>query len=455
VGQFEAKSQHLEQNFSAQISAIHASANTDLQPFQHQLHTALIALKQQMAASDIDWDAARDQLANLTLAANQLNQRLNQLAQQIAAQATANSQTMTGLLEQSSMTLLALVLLIFLVAVGFYWLAKRQIADPITHIAGELGQMAQQRDLTRALAAAATTEVNVVSSSVNQLLAVFRSGLADRQQVSSGMYQAVTQLDQSATQSSATVFQLQQRIESLVAVMSTLEQQMAQSVERSEQAANVAADSASAMSQGQTAVLQTSQSISQLSDDLEQSAAMLLALQTAGDQVAGVVNTIAAIASQTNLLALNAAIEAARAGESGRGFAVVADEVRTLAVRTQQSTTEINTMLDTIVASIRSAVEAMQTNRQTAQLSTSLASQLVDNLEQHRLMILSLADLGKAAATLSGQSQQQVQQVRQDVLAFQQLGDQVSDGNAQVAEISLGMNQLASQLQQRATQFRH
>ncbi|WP_413699220.1 methyl-accepting chemotaxis protein [Psychromonas sp. KJ10-10] len=54
------------------------------------------------------------------------------------------------------------------------------------------------------------------------------------------------------------------------------------------------------------------------------------------------------------------AIEAARAGEAGRGFAVVADEVRSLAHSTQNSTVEIQKIIEKLQLLSKSASESIE-----------------------------------------------------------------------------------------------
>jgi methyl-accepting chemotaxis protein len=124
-------------------------------------------------------------------------------------------------------------------------------------------------------------------------------------------------------------------------------------------AADQARQAASAAREGGTIVEEMLAGMNTISETVSQTAETVQRLGRESEQITRIVNVIEEIAEKTNLLALNAAIEAARAGEQGRGFAVVAGEVRRLAESTRNATSEIAQMIESITASTRAAVQAM------------------------------------------------------------------------------------------------
>ena len=154
-----------------------------------------------------------------------------------------------------------------------------------------------------------------------------------------------------------------------------ISQQVDQSMTEMNLAANEAAQSAAAAEQAASKALtvtlegtqvmqRTSNSIEQVATNVEEAVTIIKELENTSETIGSVVGVINGIAEQTNLLALNAAIEAARAGEQGRGFAVVADEVRALASRTQESTLEINSIIESLQSNANSAVNVMNSGHE-------------------------------------------------------------------------------------------
>jgi methyl-accepting chemotaxis protein len=453
--QFQIDRQQLQQQLdSANKQLANSSSNSQVDASIEKVKVALNSLYKVMNQSNVDWDLAREHLMAIDQQAARLNKELDKLRNIIATETGNSVDEIDMHLDTGLVIVMVLVTMLILVAVGAYLISQKQIAQPIVSLAKQLDLLSSQRDLTKTLPAHSTLEVGSMAGSINGLLRMFHSGMADVNEAISSIDQSVKQLGTSTQRSGATVGQLQADIETLVELMARLEQDMQQSLECSESAADEAKHSADSMAQGQQKVEKTATSIGELAEDIEITAEKLLTLQTAGNQVANVVKTIADIASQTNLLALNAAIEAARAGESGRGFAVVADEVRTLAVRTQQSTDEINTMLANIVASILTAVTNMNSNQDKAKKSVDLANDLVETLETGRKSILSLVKVSNEAAQLAANSKDISVDVREQVQAFKHLGDAVSEGNSSNSKASDSLAQLAASLSNTLGQFK-
>ncbi|MBR9793190.1 MAG: methyl-accepting chemotaxis protein [Gammaproteobacteria bacterium] len=200
--------------------------------------------------------------------------------------------------------------------------------------------------------------------------------------------------------------------------------------------------------------LENKATIEVLARDVEDAAQVIHKLHQDSASIGSILDVIRGIADQTNLLALNAAIEAARAGEQGRGFAVVADEVRTLASRTQESTQEINAMIEVLQEGAERAVSVMdQGKQQTAKCveQTELATQALDII----------SEAVKRAHDVSSQIEQSAREqnlVSQDISEKLEtivgIAEETTVGAQQTSESSEEVARLAEELQSSIRQFK-
>lgn len=157
----------------------------------------------------------------------------------------------------------------------------------------------------------------------------------------------------------------------------------------------------STLSTGTDEVLDTSSNVitevSGLTNEVTHASSVIQKLEEDSSNIGTVLVLIRDIAEQTNLLALNAAIEAARAGEHGRGFAVVADEVRILAGKTQQATTEIQTIIEELQQRARNAVQVMGNGQQKVEATQDQAGKVNEFLNG---IVANLSELKTAQSEL-------------------------------------------------------
>jgi methyl-accepting chemotaxis protein len=190
-----------------------------------------------------------------------------------------------------------------------------------------------------------------------------------------------------------------------------------------------------------------------LAREIENAAQVVEELADHSHGIGAVVGVIRSIADQTNLLALNAAIEAARAGEQGRGFAVVADEVRTLASRTQQSTEEIQSMIEKLQAGAGNAVNAMTTGKNKVSEGVLKSSSAADALNEISAVITRINDMNTQIASASEEQRNVVGNMARNVDGINTSSGITAGTARQTADASQRLAGIAGNLQKHCSQF--
>ncbi len=185
----------------------------------------------------------------------------------------------------------------------------------------------------------------------------------------------------------------------------------------------------------------------QLADEMARAGELVQKLRDDTKNIGQVLEVIRGIAEQTNLLALNAAIEAARAGEQGRGFAVVADEVRNLAKRTQDSTSEIQQIIQNVQGGATSAANAMEQGNSRTRESAEQSEMARAALEHITRAVAEIRDMNTQIAAAAEEQSTVVDDITRNVNGIADSSRESAVHAQQSAGVAGQLNQVAGKLQ--------
>lgn len=353
-----------------------------------------------------------------------------------------------------SSILASAVLGIVLAVIAFIY-SIRAVIKPVRDIAGRLTSIGEEGgDLTQRLTINGNDEIADLSLGFNNFIdkvhitikAVLES--SNHVSTSANNLSSITHLANQGAE--------QQKNET-VAIAAAVEE-MSGSLDHVDESAVIAAREAgnadSSANKGKDIVGQTINGIHTLSGEVVAAVGVINNLEEQAESIGSVLDVIRGIAEQTNLLALNAAIEAARAGEQGRGFAVVADEVRTLASRTQESTEEIQAMIQNLQTSTKEAVSVMDKSQKQAEATVELASTAGQALDEIAMAVSKISDMNNQIAHAAEEQKTTGKEVASNVAAIQVVAETTADNSLQAQNNSSEVLKQAAELQAMMAQFK-
>ncbi|EKP0302768.1 methyl-accepting chemotaxis protein [Aeromonas veronii] len=354
---------------------------------------------------------------------------------------------------QSSVLVILLILGITLAATV---IVGNRVTKPLADAVLALNDIANgDGDLTQRLKVQSQDEIGQLASAFNRFVERIQSVVSQVGETSNHLFSAVDKLHHLSEHYD---HQMQghsretDQVVTAVTEMSSTAQEVAASASN---AATATSDAARESDAARGVVSGAINSINRLVGEVHTASDVIEQLAQETAKIGSVVEVIRGIAEQTNLLALNAAIEAARAGEQGRGFAVVADEVRSLAGRTQQSTKEINEMLQRLQGGVKQAVEVMQASEDRSQETVQEASHIASSLDSMVMAVSTINDMNIQIATAAEEQHAVSEEINKNLVAIQQIVSELTSAAVESNSTTRDLASTGDKLRKLVSQFRY
>ena len=352
------------------------------------------------------------------------------------------------------LTLVACAVLVVLFGVAGIIFANR-IVTPINLVKEGLRTIAQgEGDLTHRLPVLARDETGELAKWFNQFIESTQSMIIVIKENAISMHGVSSQTNERTTAMSDSLHRQSAAVEQIVTAVTEMASAANEVAHTCVRTAEISEQGLSATHNGKQVIARSTAGVNDLGASIQASSKVIRELERETVSINNILSTIQQIAEQTNLLALNAAIEAARAGEQGRGFAVVADEVRNLAKRTQDSTGEINTIINLLVSRITEVTVSMDRSLSESTKAIERADEVMGAFESIEGAVQMIRDMTTQIATATEEQHLVTEEINRNVVAISDAVGQVSGQATEVEHYSHEQRELSSALKQLVGRFR-